>query len=71
MNTRQRKRPPLDEGLFRMATSDVISGKGLRWTADFYGVNHTTLYYRVQAERKRRKHLEQLFGEANLSYHYY
>lgn len=64
MNTRQRKRVPLDEDVFKMATNDVIAGKGLRWTADFYGINHTTLYYRVQAERKRRKYLEQLLGEA-------
>lgn len=58
-----RKRAPLDEGVLRMATSDVIAGKGLRWTAEFYGINHTTLYYRVQAERKRRENLERVYGE--------
>lgn len=58
-----RKRIPLDEGVLKMATSDVIAGKGLRWTADFYGINHTTLYYRVQTERKRRELMEKIIGE--------
>lgn len=58
-----KRRARLDEGMLRMATDDVIAGKGLRWTADFYGINHTTLYYRVQAEKKRRERWEQVFGE--------
>lgn len=61
MHAAPRKRAPLDEGLLKMATNDVILGKGLRWTADYYGINHTTLYYRVQAEKKRRE----AFGENN------
>lgn len=53
--TRHTKRGGLDEGVYRMATNDVMSGKGLRGTANFYGINHTTLYYRVRAAKKLRE----------------
>lgn len=64
MKKQSKKREPLNEGIFNMATRDVLAGKGLRWTADYYGINHTTLYYRVHAERKRRECFGQIIGEA-------
>lgn len=63
MKKQYKKRVPIDEGVYNMATRDVLAGRGLRWTADFYGINHTTLYYRVHAERKRRECLEQIIGD--------
>lgn len=66
MNTTHKRRirkEPLNETVIRQATSDVIAGKGLRWTADYYGINHTTLFYRVQAERRRREFWDDIIGE--------